>query len=67
MDASLDDKKKSLTIFVLNPQLMQQLITDFKILIKNNWKFILMIAVVLYLLNSYQDIKQGIIDGWANK
>jgi hypothetical protein len=46
---------------------MQQLITDLKTLIKNNWKSILMIALVLYLLNSYQDIKQGIIDGWANK
>ena len=46
---------------------MQQLITDFKILIKNNWKSILMIAVVLYLLNSYQDIKSGITDGWMSR
>ena len=46
---------------------MQQLITDFKTLIKNNWKSILMIAVVIYLLTSYQDIKQGIRDGWTNK
>jgi hypothetical protein len=43
---------------------VQKLIADFKTLLSNNWKVIALIAIVVYLIFSYPDIKQGIIDGW---
>ena len=43
---------------------MQKLIADLKTLLSNNWKVIAQIAIVVYLIFSYPDIKQGIIDGW---
>jgi hypothetical protein len=46
---------------------MQKLIADLKTLISNNWKIILLIVVVVYLISYYPDIKQGIIDGLMNK
>jgi hypothetical protein len=35
-----------------------------KKLLKDNWKVILTIVVVLYLLSNYSEIKKGIKDGW---
>lgn len=46
---------------------MNQLISDLKTLIKNNWKIILLIVVVIYLISNYTDFKAGMIDGWNNK
>jgi len=46
---------------------MKQLVTDLKTLILNNWKAILLIAVVAYFISNYMDVKQGIKDGWLNK
>lgn len=46
---------------------MNQLITDLKTLIKNNWKIILLIVLVIYLISNYTDFKTGIIEGWNNK
>jgi hypothetical protein len=46
---------------------MQQLSQDLKTLILNNWKTILAIVVIFYLLYSYSDIKQGIVDAWMNQ
>jgi hypothetical protein len=46
---------------------MKQLILDFQTLVKNNWKIISIVVISVYLLYSYPDIKQGIIDGWMNK
>jgi hypothetical protein len=46
---------------------MQKLIVDLKTLISNNWKVILLIAIIVYLIFSYPDIKQGIIDGWMGR
>ena len=46
---------------------MNQLISDLKTLIKNNWKIILLIGVVIYLIANYTDFKAGMIDGWNNK
>ena len=46
---------------------MNQLITDLKTLIKNNWKIILLIVLVIYLISNYTDFKAGIIEGWNNK
>jgi len=43
---------------------MQKLIADLKTLLSSNWKVILLIAIIVYLIFSYSDIKQGIIDGW---
>ncbi len=46
---------------------MNQLISDLKTLIKNNWKIILLILLVIYLISNYTDFKAGIIEGWNNK
>jgi hypothetical protein len=46
---------------------MQKLIADLKTLISSNWKVILLIAIIVYLIFSYSDIKHGIMDGWMNK
>ena len=46
---------------------MKNLINDLKQLISNNWKPILLIAGVVYMLSSYADIKQGIMDGLGNR
>lgn len=46
---------------------MKQLMLDFQILFKNNWKVISIIVITIYLLYSYPDIKQGIMDGWGEK
>jgi hypothetical protein len=46
---------------------MQKLIADLKTLLSSNWKVIALIAIVVYLIFSYPDIKQGIIDGWIGR
>jgi transcriptional regulator with XRE-family HTH domain len=46
---------------------MNQLINDLKILIKNNWKTIALIVIIIWLVTSYTDIKSGIIAGWNEK
>lgn len=43
---------------------MNQLISDLKTLIKNNWKIILLIVLVIYLISNYTDFKEGIVEGW---
>ncbi len=46
---------------------MQKLIADLKTLLSSNWKVILLIAIIVYLIFSYPDIKQGIMDAWTGK
>ena len=46
---------------------MNQLINDLKTLIKNNWKTIALIVIIIWLVTSYTAIKSGIIDGWNGK
>ena len=46
---------------------MNQFISDLKNLIKNNWKIILIVFLIILFLNSYTAIKSGIMDGWNNK
>ena len=46
---------------------MNQFISDLKTLVKNNWKIIIIIVAVLFLISNYTDIKSGIIDGWNNR
>jgi transcriptional regulator with XRE-family HTH domain len=55
--------------FIVNFKItdMNQFITDLKILVKNHWKVIALILLVIWLASSYTDIKAGIIDGWMGK
>lgn len=46
---------------------MNQLVNDLKTLFRNNWKIILFVGLVIYLVASYTDIKSGFLDGWNNK
>ena len=46
---------------------MQTLLSDLKSLIRIHWKTILVIILTFYLLYSYPDIKQGIMDGWLGR
>ncbi|MFM1934601.1 MAG: hypothetical protein RL360_1482 [Bacteroidota bacterium] len=43
---------------------MNQLINDLKTLVRNNWKAILWIVLVVFFISNYDDIKSGILDGW---
>ena len=46
---------------------MNQLLNDLKTLLKNNWKILLLIVLVVFLISNYADIKAGIMDGWNAK
>lgn len=46
---------------------MNQFISDLKTLIKNNWKLLILLALIIFLLGNYTDIKSGILDGWNNR
>jgi len=46
---------------------MNQLLNDLKTLLKNNWKILLLIVLVAFLISNYTDIKAGIMDGWNAK
>jgi transcriptional regulator with XRE-family HTH domain len=54
----------SLTIKITD---MNQLINDLKTLIKNNWKIILLILLIVSFILNYEDIKSGFFDGWNAK
>jgi transcriptional regulator with XRE-family HTH domain len=43
---------------------MNQLINDLKTLVRNNWKTILWVVLVVFFISNYDDIKSGILDGW---
>ena len=44
---------------------MNQFLNDLKTLVKNHWKTIFIIVLVVYLFTSYTDIKAGIMDAWS--
>ncbi len=46
---------------------MNQFINDFKTLVRNNWKIILWIVLVIFFISNYKEIKSGIVDGWNVK
>ena len=46
---------------------MNQFLTDLKVLVKNHWKTIFLIVLVIWLTLSYTDIKSGIMDAWSGK
>jgi transcriptional regulator with XRE-family HTH domain len=46
---------------------MNQFINDLKTLVKNNWKILLLIVLVVFLISNYTEIKAGIMEGWNAK
>lgn len=46
---------------------MNQFISDLKTLFKNNWKLLILFALIIFLLGNYTDIKSGILDGWNKR
>jgi transcriptional regulator with XRE-family HTH domain len=46
---------------------MNQLFSDIKTLVKNNWKIQLWIVVIIYAVSHYTEIKTGMVDGWNAK
>ena len=46
---------------------MNQFMEDLKALFKKHWKFMLGIALLVWLATNYTDIKQGIADAWGGK
>lgn len=46
---------------------MNTLSTDLINVIKTHWKTIFLMVLAFYLLHSWPDIKQGILDGWAGR
>ena len=46
---------------------MNQFLNDLKVLVKNHWKTIFLIVLVIWLITNYTDIKSGIMDGWSGK
>ena len=68
--AELNTKPKEMPYeFNLNVKItdMNQFITDLKTLVKTHWKVLTLIILVIWLLNSYSDIKAGVMDGWNGK
>jgi transcriptional regulator with XRE-family HTH domain len=67
-----EDVKKSETkpyeiSFTIKITDMNQFINDLKTLVKNNWKIILLIVLVIFLFTNYNEIKSGFIEGWNRK
>lgn len=46
---------------------MNQFLIDSKDLVKNHWKTIFIIVLMVYLFTSYPDIKAGILDAWSGR
>lgn len=46
---------------------MKLYISESASLIRENWKSISVIVILVYLIRSYPDIKQGILDGWFGR
>ncbi len=46
---------------------MNQFLNDLKVLVKNHWRTIFLIILVIYLFTSYAEIKAGIMDAWSGK
>ena len=46
---------------------MNQFMNDLKTLVKNNWKVILWVILIVSFISNYDQIKAGFIDGWNNK
>jgi len=46
---------------------MKNFITDAENLLKNHWKVIFLIILVILLVSYYPEIKAGLSDGWNGK
>lgn len=46
---------------------MNQFINDLKTLVRNNWKIILWIVLLLFFISNYTEIKSAFVDGWNGK
>jgi transcriptional regulator with XRE-family HTH domain len=46
---------------------MNQFLNDLNVLVKNHWKTIFIIILVIWLAASYTDIKAGLLDAWSGK
>ena len=46
---------------------MKEFFKDLETFVEKQWKPLLVILIVGFLLTNYSDIKSGIIDGWLNK
>lgn len=46
---------------------MNQLMADLKTLVKKNWKILLFIVLVVFILSNYNEIKSGFVDGLNRK
>jgi hypothetical protein len=46
---------------------MNQFLNDVKTLVRNNWKVVLCIALVVFFISNYNEIKSGFVDGWNSK
>jgi hypothetical protein len=53
--------------FTVNITNMNQFLIDLKSLVKNHWKTIFLIVLVIWLFSNYTDIKTGIMDAWSGK
>ena len=65
--AKQSDAKPYELNFIIKITDMNQLMNDLKTLLKNNWKILLLIVLVIFLISNYTDIKAGIMDGWNAK
>ena len=53
--------------FTLKITDMNQFLNDLNVLVKNHWKTIFIIILVIWLAASYTDIKAGLLDAWSGK
>lgn len=65
-DHKSDTKPYEFTIYVKMTD-MNQLMNDLKALVKNNWKILLWIILIVFFISNYTDIKSGLMDGWNAK
>ena len=59
--------KKFIELKIIIHLKMKKLMLDFQILFKKHWKVISVIVISVYLLYSYPDVKQGLMDGWIGR
>ena len=46
---------------------MKEFFEDLEIFVKKQWKPLLIILIISFLLTNFPDIKSGVIDAWLNK
>jgi len=45
---------------------MSQFIKDLGLLVKNHWKIVAVILLIIWLVVNYPDIKAGFLDGYSS-